>query len=51
LMLLFTVLSATLVLCLPAAIIFSAGGMYLVVEASALFASAYRVGVVAGIES
>lgn len=44
LMLLFTILTATLVFCLPAAVIFSTGGMYLCVAASALFASAYRAG-------
>lgn len=45
LFLIFSVLAATLVFCLPAAIFFGVGGIYLSVTASALFASAYRAGV------
>ncbi len=47
----FTVLTATLIFCLPAAIIFSIGGIYLSVTASALFASAYRAGALTNQES
>ncbi len=44
LMIVFTVLTATLVFCLPASILISVAGMYLSVIASALFASAYLDG-------
>jgi hypothetical protein len=44
LMFTFTVMTATLVLCLPAAILFSGGSFYLALAASALFARAYRAG-------
>jgi hypothetical protein len=44
LMVIFTILSATLVFCIPAAILFSVASMYLAIVASALFANAYRAG-------
>jgi Protein of unknown function (DUF4013) len=44
LMIFFTILTATLVFCIPAAILFSVANMYLAITASALFASAYRAG-------
>lgn len=50
-MVLFSVLTASLVFCLPAVIIFSAGGTCLAVAASALFASAYRAGAVTDTKS
>jgi hypothetical protein len=40
----FTIMSVTLVFCIPAAIIFSVASMYISVIASALFAYAYRAG-------
>jgi hypothetical protein len=45
LMILVTVMTATLVLCLPATLLFSVAVMYLCPVASALFAKAYRTGV------
>ncbi len=45
LMILVTIMTATLVLCLPGTILFSVVCMYLSLVASALFASAYRTGV------
>ncbi len=44
LMILFTVFSATLVFCIPAAILFSVASTYISVTTSALFAYAYRAG-------
>jgi hypothetical protein len=43
-MVVFTILSATLILCLPASLLFSVGSMYISLVASALFATAYRTG-------
>jgi hypothetical protein len=40
----FTIMSVTLVLCIPATILFSVASLYLSVTASALFACAYRAG-------
>ena len=40
----FTILSVTLVFCIPAALIFSVASMYLSIVAGGLFASAYRAG-------
>jgi hypothetical protein len=40
----FTIMSLTLVFCIPAALIFSVASMYLSIVAGALFASAYRAG-------
>ncbi len=51
LIVIFTVLTASLVFCLPAALLFSAGGFYLSLAASALFASAYRDGLITDIKS
>jgi hypothetical protein len=45
LMILVTIMTATLVLCLPGTILFSVVGMYLCLVASALFATAYRSGI------
>ena len=45
LMVLVTIMTVTLVLCLPATILFSVASMYLSLIASALFAKAYRAGV------
>jgi hypothetical protein len=49
LLIIFTVLTITLVFCLPASILISVGGMYISVTASAMFASAYRSGLVKSI--
>ena len=45
LVILVTVMTVTVVLCLPATVFFSVAGMYLSLIASAVFASAYRSGI------